>query len=78
MDDDDDDDEMLLLLDRQWRNVLHVFIEVLSRRLTCELDITLKSKFKVKVAILEAVRRVGVQDKVEVESSCEDVARAVG
>ena len=71
------DDEKLLLLDRQWRNVLHLFIEVLTRNHPCELNVPLKSEFKVKVAVLEAVRRVAVHDEVTVLSSCEDVARAV-
>ena len=67
------DDEELLLLDRQWRNVLHLFIEVLTRDHSCQLDVPHKSEFKVKVAILEAVRRVGVQDEIEVVSGSEDV-----
>ena len=81
------DDEKLLLLDRQWRNVLHLFIEVLTRspaseldtprESACELDIARESDFKVKVAILEAVRRLGVQHEVTASSNCEDIDCAV-
>ena len=71
------DDEELVLLNRRWRKVLHRFIEVLTRSPTCELECTRKSEFKVKVAVLEAVRRVGFQEEVTVFSSCEKVAHAV-
>ena len=71
------DDEQLLLLDRKWRNVVHLFIEVLTRNHSCQLDIPHKSEFKVKVAVLEAVRRVGTQDEIEVLSSFGDVECAI-
>ena len=66
-----------MLLDQPWRNVLHLFIEMFTHHLSCAFDVPYEQSFKVKVAVLEAVRRVAVEDEITVSSTSEDVKYAL-
>ena len=56
--------------------MLHLFIEILTHPFSCRIGVPHEKTFHVKVAVLEALRRVAVQDEVTVICAS-DVANAV-
>ncbi|KAK7474172.1 hypothetical protein BaRGS_00034580, partial [Batillaria attramentaria] len=77
--------DWILLLDTDWRNVVSLIIEVIGDKRktnseseqTARVTFTADSMFKVKVAMLEAARRLSFTQRVTIVTAALDVKRCI-